>query len=197
MQQRSTAGRAAVRRAAGALAAGLVLAGAAFGQPGVVSRQEALKAVFTGAAVSGDRVYLTAEQAERVAELAGEDLRTRIFARYVARRDGVVVGRAYVDTHVVRTKRESLLISVEADGTVRRIDVTAFLEPPEYVAPDRWKRQYYQRPLGDDLAINRAIRPIAGATLTTHAVNAAVRRVLALDQVLEGRGAGSGGRGAP
>lgn len=196
MQQRSTAGRAAVRRAAGALAAGLVLAGAAFGQPGVVSRQEALKAVFTGAAVSGDRVYLTAEQAERVAELAGEDLRTRIFARYVARRDGVVVGRAYVDTHVVRTKRESLLISVEADGTVRRIDVTAFLEPPEYVAPDRWKRQYYQRPLGDDLAIHRAIRPIAGATLTTHAVNAAVRRVLALDQVLEGRGAGSRGRGA-
>ena len=197
MQQWSTAGRAAVRRVAGALAAGLVLAGAAFGQPGVVSRQEALKAVFAGAAVSGDRVYLTAEQAERIAELAGEDLRTRIFARYVARRDGVVVGRAYVDTHVVRTKRESLLISVDADGTVRRIDVTAFLEPPEYVAPDRWKRQYYERPLGDDLAINRAIRPIAGATLTTHAVNAAVRRVLALDRVLEGRGAGSGGRGAP
>lgn len=196
MQQRSTAGRAAVRRAAGALAAALVLAGAAFGQPGVVSRQEALNAVFAGAAVRGDRVYLTAEQAGRVAELAGEDLRTRIFARYVARRDGVVVGRAYVDTHVVRTKRESLLISVEADGTVRRIDVTAFLEPPEYVAPDRWKRQYYERPLGDDLAINRAIRPIAGATLTTHAVNAAVRRVLALDQVLEGRGAGSRGRGA-
>ena len=196
MQQRSTAGRAAVRRAAGALAAALVLAGAAFGQPGVVSRQEALNAVFAGAAVRGDRVYLTAEQAGRVAELAGEDLRTRIFARYVARRDGVVVGRAYVDTHVVRTKRESLLISVEADGTVRRIDVTAFLEPPEYVAPDRWKRQYYQRPLGDDLAIHRAIRPIAGATLTTHAVNAAVRRVLALDQVLEGRGAGSRGRGA-
>ena len=192
MQQGPAAGRGAVRRAAGALAAGLVLAGAAFGQPGVVSRQEALNAVFAGAAVRGDRVYLTAEQAERIAELAGEEPRTRIFARYVARRDGVVVGRAYVDTHVVRTKRESLLISVEADGRVRRIDVTAFLEPPEYVAPDRWKRQYYRRPLGDDLAIHRAIRPIAGATLTTHAVNAAVRRVLALDQVLEGRGAESG-----
>lgn len=186
MQQRSNAGRAAVRRAAGALAAGLVLAGAASGQPGVVSRQEALNAVFAGAAVRGDRVYLTAEQAERVAELAGEDVRTRIFARYVARRDGVVVGRAYVDTHVVRTKRESLLVSVHPDGRLRRIDVTAFLEPPEYVAPERWMRQYHDRPLGDDLAIRRAIRPIAGGTLTTHAVNSAVRRILALDRVLEG-----------
>lgn len=186
MQQGPAAGRVAGRRAAGALAVWIVLAGAAAGQPGVVSRQEALNAVFAGAAVSGDRVYLTAEQAGRVAELAGEEVRTRIFARYVARRDGVVVGRAYVDTHVVRTKRESLLVSVHSDGRLRRIDVTAFLEPPEYLAPERWRRQYHDRPLGDDLAIQRAIRPIAGGTLTTHAVNSAVRRILALDRVLEG-----------
>ncbi len=196
MEMESTAARVAGRRAAGALMTGLVLAGGAVSaQPGVVSRQEALNAVFAGAAISGDRVYLTSEQAERIAEISREDVRTRIYARYVARRNGVVVGRAYVDTHVVRTKRESLLISLEPDGRVRRIDVTAFLEPPEYVPPERWKRQYYERPLGDDIAIHRAIRPIAGGTLTTHAVNAAVRRVLALDQVLEeprlrrGRGA--------
>ena len=197
MEQGSTAGRVAGGCAVSALVVvSLVLAaGAAFAQPGVISRQEALNAVFAGAAVTGDRVYLTAEQAERIAEISREDIRTRIYARYVARRDGVVVGRAYVDTHVVRTKRESLLISIEPDGRVRRIDVTAFLEPPEYVPPERWKQQYYERPLGDDIAIHRAIRPIAGGTLTTRAVNAAVRRVLALDQVLEGRGPGGAGRG--
>lgn len=197
MRQVSTVGRVAGRRAAGALVVvSLVLAaGAAFAQPGVISRQEALNAVFAGATIRGDRVYLTEEQAERIAEISREDVRTRIYARYVARRDGVVVGRAYVDTHVVRTKRESLLISLEPDGRVRRIDVTAFLEPPEYVPSDRWRRQYYERPLGDDIAIHRAIRPIAGGTLTTHAVNAAVRRVLALDQVVEGRRPGGEGRG--
>ena len=197
MEQGSTAGRVAGGRAVSALVVvSLVLAaGAAFAQPGVISRQEALNAVFAGAAVTGDRVYLTAEQAERIAEISREDIRTRIYARYVARRDGVVVGRAYVDTHVVRTKRESLLISIEPDGRVRRIDVTAFLEPPEYVPPERWKQQYYERLLGDDIAIHRAIRPIAGGTLTTRAVNAAVRRVLALDQVLEGRGPRGAGRG--
>ncbi len=196
MKQGSTAGRVAGRRAVSALVTWLVLAaGAALAQPGVISRQEALNAVFAGATIRGDRVYLTAEQAERIAEISREDIRTRIYARYVARRNGVVVGRAYVDTHVVRTKRESLLISIEPDGRVRRIDVTAFLEPPEYVPPERWKQQYYERPLGDDIAIHRAIRPIAGGTLTTRAVNAAVRRVLALDQVLEGSGPGRAGRG--
>lgn len=198
MQQGPTAGRRARRGVAGVLAAWLVLAaGSAPAQTGLVSREEALAAVFAGATIDADRVYLTSAQAERIAELSREDLRTRIYARYVARRNGAVVGRAYVDTHVVRTKRESLLISIEPDGRVRRIDVTAFLEPPEYVPPERWKRQYYERPLGDDIAVHRAIRPIAGGTLTTHAVNAAVRRVLALDQVLEGRGPRREGGGAP
>ena len=198
MQNGSTAGRVVHRRVVGALVVFLALAGdAAWGQPGVVSRQEALNTVFAGATIAADRVYLTAAQAERIADLARNEVRTRIYARYVARRAGAVVGRAYVDTHVVRTKRESLLVSLETDGRVRRIDVTAFLEPPEYVAPERWKQQYYEKPLGDDLAIQRAIRPIAGATLTTHAVNAAVRRILALDQVLEGRGSERDGRDAP
>ena len=44
----------------------------------------------------------------------------------------------------------------------------------------------------DDLAVQRAIQPILGGTLTTGAANAAVRRVLAMDQVLE-RGREEGG----
>ncbi len=174
--------------AAGVLAAACLLAvETASAQSGLVQREEALAAVFPGAVIAADRVYLTNAQAERIAELSRDDVHTKIYARYIARRGGAVVGRAYVDTHVVRTKRESLLISLDASGRVRRVDVTAFLEPPEYIAPERWIQQYHEQRLTDDLAIMRAIRPIAGATLTTRAVNAAVRRVLALDQVLAAR----------
>ena len=172
----------------------LLAAVTASAQPGLVSREEALAAVFPGATIDADRVYLSDAQAARIAELARGEMETKIIARYVATQGGRVVGRAYVDTHVVRTKRESLLISLGADGRVRRIDVTAFLEPPEYLAPEPWMRQYDAKPLGDDLAIQRAIRPIAGATLTARAVNGAVRRILALDRVLEG-GADTGARG--
>ena len=186
--------REARRRVSGACAVWLVLAaGVVSAQSGVISREEALAAVFPGATIESDRIFLTDGQVERVAALSRSDVESKIYARYIARRGGgVVVGRAYVDTHVVRTKRESLLVSLEADGRVRRIDVTAFLEPPEFVPSEPWRRQYYDNPLSDDLAVHRSIRPIAGATLTTGAVNAAVRRVLALDQVLEGRAADAG-----
>lgn len=185
MRHGSTAGRVARRQAIGACMVCLALVGgSAFAQSGSISREEALAAVFPGATIAADRIFLTNDQVEQVAALSRGEVPSKIYARYVARQGGVVVGRAYVDTHVVRTKRESLLISLEADGRVRRIDVTAFQEPPEYIPSEPWRRQYVDKPLTDELAIQRSIRPIAGATLTSGAVNAAVRRVLALDQVL-------------
>jgi electron transport complex protein RnfG len=177
-----------VRVLVAGLALGTVCAvfpGTAMSQSDLLTREEALAAVFPGARFEAERVFLTDDQITRAQELAGGDPSRALVARYIARRDGEIVGRAYVDTHVVRTKRESLLISLDVNREVRRVDVTAFLEPPEYVASERWLQQYQERALDGDLAVGRAIRPIAGGTLTGAAANAAVRRVLAIDQVLE------------
>jgi hypothetical protein len=149
-----------------------------------VTRDEALAEIYPGAAVRAEQLFLTPGQQKQVLMRAGVEPPSALVARYVATRDGTVVGRAYIDTHVVRSKRESLLIALDDAGTVRRVEVTAFLEPPEYRASDAWLGQYRDRGLSDDVAINRAIRPIAGATLTARAVNEAVRRVLATDEVL-------------
>ena len=153
-----------------------------------LSREEALAAVYAGANIRAEQVFLTPTQLKSVAARAGTDPASALVARYVATRNGQVIGRAYVDTHTVRTKRESLLISLDAQGRVLRVDVTAFLEPPEYRAPEAWLGQYRSRGLDDDLSINRAIRPIAGATLTGRAANSAVRRVLAIDEILQSAG---------
>lgn len=153
-----------------------------------ITRDEALAASYPGAQIRAERLFLTAEQ-QRMVQASGEvEVPSPLIARYVATRDGTVVGRAYVDTHTVRTKRESLLISLDDHGKMMRIDVTAFLEPTEYRASDAWLRQYRDRVLDDDLAVNRAIRPIAGATLTARATNTAVRRVLAIDEILRNGG---------
>lgn len=153
-------------------------------QFGLVTREEALAAVFPNATIAAERVFLTEAQAERIEELARSELDSKLYARYIATQNGSVVGRAYVETHQVRTKKESLIVSLDPSGRVRRIDVTAFLEPPEYIAGPSWMAQFYDRPLDNDLALQRAIRPIAGATLTAQAVTRALRRVMAIDQVL-------------
>lgn len=165
-------------------AMGVVLVIAAPAAAGAITRSEALALAFPGASMRAEQVFLTPEQQKLAAEQSGEAVESPLVARYIATKDGQVVGRAYVDTATVRTKAETLMISLDAAGRVLRIDVTAFLEPAEYQAPEAWLRQYANRPLTDDLDLNRAIRPIAGATLTARAVNAAVRRVMALDAVL-------------
>lgn len=155
-----------------------------------ISREEALASVYAGANVRGEQLFLTPAQLKQIAGRAGTEQPSALVARYLATRDGRSVGRAYVDTHTVRTKQESLLISLDASGRVIRVDVTAFLEPPEYRAPEPWLGQYKGRGLDADLTINRAIRPIAGATLTARAVNSAVRRVLTIDETLRTTGDG-------
>ncbi len=150
-----------------------------------ITRDEALAAAFPGATLRAEQMFLTPEQQEAVAGAAGAEVASALIVRYVATKDGQRVGRAYVDTHTVRTKKETLLVSLDAGGRVKRIDVTAFLEPSEYRAPEPWLRQYVGRALEADLGVNRAIRPIAGATLTARATNDAVRRILAVDQILE------------
>ncbi|MYH30702.1 MAG: hypothetical protein F4137_18075 [Acidobacteria bacterium] len=101
---------------------------------------------------------------------------------YVARNeDGAVVGRAYIDTHTPKTERQSLLISLDTVGRIKGVDVTVFFEPAQYMAPQDWLRQFDGEVLHDELAIRR----IAGSSFTGRAISNAVRRVLALDQVLQ------------
>lgn len=155
----------------------------------LLSRDEALALAFPGASTTVERVFLTAEQMKAAADRAGVAVASALVGRSIAMKDNALVGRAYVDTHVVRTKKETLLVSLDASGAVKRVDVIAMLEPPEYRAPQPFLGQFTGHRLEDDLRLQRSIRPIAGATLTANAVTDAVRRVLAIDAVLSRGGA--------
>ena len=121
------------------------------------TREAALTAVYPGATVRAEQVFLTPSQRKQVLMRGDTDELPTPVTRYVATKDGKVIGRAYVDTHAVGTRQESLLISLDATGQVLRID---------------------------DLATNRA-RPIAGAALAARETTIAVRRIQAIDAVLE------------
>jgi hypothetical protein len=154
---------------------------------GDASREEALAMAYPGAVIRAETIFLTDQERKEAAAKARVEIPSALIARYVATRERKVVGRAYVDTHQVRTKKESLLILLDESGVVKRIEVTAFLEPPEYHASPAWYAQYEGKTLSEDLNLQRSIRPVAGATLTAAAANQAVRRVLAIDQVLQQR----------
>lgn len=149
---------------------------------------EALALAFPDASVERRTVYLTDAQKRRAEELAGGPLESGLAFPYVATREGQTLGTAYFDTHRVRTLRETLMVVVSPAGTIARIEVLAFGEPPDYLPRGSWYAQFLGRPLDDELRIQRGIQAVTGATLTARATTEAARRVLALHAVLGGGG---------
>lgn len=150
------------------------------------TQEEALRLAFPGADVQRRTAYLDDAQLARAAELAGGKaaVESAVVTYYVATKGGTPLGVAYFDAHRVRTLPEVLMIVVDADHKVRRVEVVRFSEPPEYAPPEGWLAQFSGRSLDPELSHKRGIANITGATLTARAVTAATRRVLALHRVI-------------
>ena len=152
-----------------------------------LTQDEALALALPGAATERHTAYLGEAELARARAHAGDavEIEQSIVTYYVARRGGAPVGVAYFDAHRVRTEQEVLMIVVDRDDRVRRVETVSFREPPEYTAPERWLRLFDGRDLSPELSVRREIPNITGATLTSSAVTRAVRRVLALHRVID------------
>ena len=156
-----------------------------------LTQDEALELAFPGAATERLTAYLGEPELARARALAGSDaeIESTVVPYYVARRGAQALGVAYFDAHRVRTEQQVLMVVVGVDGRVRRVETVSFREPPEYRAPERWLRLFDARLLSPELSLRGDIPNITGATLTSGAVTHAVRRVLALHEVIDPLGA--------
>jgi hypothetical protein len=129
-------------------------------------------------------VFLSPEQRERIERAAGSALDGSFITIYEGYSSDRLVGYAMLDSHLVRTLPETLLVVLDASGAVAATYVMAFHEPPDYLPGDRWLGLLQEKRLSDDLRVGRSIVGITGATLTARAVVASVRRSLAIYEVL-------------
>lgn len=168
------------------LAAALVLLGfpIATGAAGLVSVDEALASAFPNSRNDRETVFLTEAQLDQVEAATGQRPKSALVTRFTARNGSGVLGWAYLDTHRVRTLPETVMVLIDPEGKVLRIEVVAFREPLDYLPPESWYRQYQGRVLDRELELKRGIRPITGATLTARATTDAVKRVLAIHSTI-------------
>jgi hypothetical protein len=150
----------------------------------LLSTDEALALAFPEATMTRRVHALTAKAQQAIAERAGVPCeRATVFA-YEARRGDELLGVAYFDNHRVRSLNEVLMVAVDKDHKVHRVEVLAFGEPIDYLPRDVFYAQFVGRPLDAELSLKRAIRTVTGATLSVQAATDAVRRVLATHQEL-------------
>ncbi|MEP6769241.1 MAG: FMN-binding protein [Acidobacteriota bacterium] len=149
------------------------------------TRDQALARAFPPPATIERRtLYLTPDQRARASQEARAKVESSLVVAYAGRGASGLLGTAYFDTHPVRAASETLLVTVLPDGSAGAVEVVAFGEPEDYLPRPSWLRLFSKKPLDDELSVGRGLAHVSGATLTTRAIAAAVRRVLAVHHVL-------------
>jgi hypothetical protein len=153
----------------------------------LLTQEQALDLAFPAPAeVERRTAFLSEAQLSEVNRLSAPANETErpVVSYYVGSEGDRPLGAAYFDAHRVRTLQEVLMVVVSPQGLVSRIEVLGFAEPPEYMAPDGWLELFRGRGLDESTSTRGDIPVITGATLTAHATSDAVRRSLALHQVI-------------
>lgn len=146
----------------------------------------ALAQIFPGAKVEVKNVVLTPEQVNAIEEASKVKLNSRLVSWYIAKRNGQIVGYAYVDVHTVRTHPETVLYALDSKGRILAIEVLSFNEPLEYMPDEEWLRQFKGKSGADPVRLKKDVINMTGATLTSRAITDNARKVLHMWKVLFG-----------
>ena len=155
----------------------------------LVSLKEALNIAFVSASsFKREAVYLSLKEIDQIQSTYQNrkvEIRSRLVIRYKAMRNGRVVGHSYIDTHHVRTLSETILVSINIDNLVKRVEIISFREPNEYLATTRWLEQFRDQTVVNSKIFGKQIYGITGASLTARAIKKAVPRILTLHQFIQ------------
>lgn len=150
-----------------------------------LAQDEALAQAFPGAASVQRKTFVLDKQQHHRAELlAKAKIDSSLVTFYIGRENSGISGFAIIDTHTVRTHTETIMVVLTPAGEVRKTVVLAFHEPSEYLASERWLKQFEGSRSPAAGQIGQDIAGIVGSTLTSQAIAAGVRRALALYAVL-------------
>jgi Na+-translocating ferredoxin:NAD+ oxidoreductase RnfG subunit len=129
-------------------------------------------------------VSLSREQVKEIERISGVRARVPEQAVWEARADGKLLGWLVVDEVIGKHELITYAIGIDADGSVRQIEVMDYREAYGYeIRNAAWRRQFAGKRVGDSLKLDQDIRNITGATLSCRHITDGVKRLLAFHQV--------------
>lgn len=127
---------------------------------------------------------LSKEQSAEVERLSGVSVRIPDQQVWMVRADGKSLGWFIVDEVIGKHELITYAVALNADGSVRQIEVLEYRETYGYeIHNPNWRRQFVGKRQGDTLKLEQDIRNITGATLSCRHITEGVKRVLATHQV--------------
>jgi hypothetical protein len=147
------------------------------------SKTEALELAFGKSPVENLSLFPEESDVTKIQSLAKTKLESGLFTFYVGKENGKILGYAAIESETVRTKPETVMILLTAEGELKSVTVLAFHEPPEYMPPERWLESLAKRPLSE-MDFSKGVDGVSGATLSTRSALSSVRKVIAIYQVM-------------
>jgi Na+-translocating ferredoxin:NAD+ oxidoreductase RnfG subunit len=143
--------------------------------------EQAAKSIFPGVVFEKKDVTLTDKEKERVENLSDEKVRSGKL-NYFKSKDGQIV---FVDQVLGKHEFISLAVGIDKGGKVRGIEILEYRESyGQGVMKPEWRAQFTNKDKTAPLKIDKDIKNISGATLSSVHVTNGVRRLLqTYDQV--------------
>jgi Na+-translocating ferredoxin:NAD+ oxidoreductase RnfG subunit len=145
-----------------------------------LSIPEAQQLMFPGQALREDFVSLSAAQRAAIAARSGVEVGGGVVRQWRAADGGVFL----VDEVIGKHERIGLALGINADGSVRQLEILDYREAYGFeVRNARWRQQFAGKRPADPVALGNDIRNISGATLSSRHVTDGVRRLLATYEI--------------
>jgi FAD:protein FMN transferase len=147
-----------------------------------LTQDQALKRIFPSAdEITEQLIQLNDQQAEVVRDRVGHRLLTTSYTLYIGKKAGNILGYAMIDEEIGKYQPITSMIGVSVAGKVLDVVIMVYRESRGgEVAHPRFRQQYRGKTSQDAIRVWRDIISISGATLSVRAVNAQVRKTLAI-----------------
>lgn len=141
-----------------------------------VSVAEAQEIIFGGQRMTPAHVTLNGEQLYKIERASGIRVTEKEISAWRAKNGGVL----FVDQVVGKHEFITYALGVNADGTVRGVEVLIYRENyGDEVRDGQWRAQFVGKAHGAELKLKRDIQNISGATLSCRHITDGIKRLLA------------------
>jgi hypothetical protein len=132
--------------------------------------QAALVDKYNTCELKKENIFLTKEKQQAIQKKLGQKI-SSLLLRY---KNPCNKSSIYIDSHVVRTLNETVIIEVK-DNKINHLEIVSFMEPKDYLPPQKWLNLFKSKTKVDGLT---------GATLSENAIKKLVRRYIVIDNIL-------------
>lgn len=144
--------------------------------------QKVIEEMYPQCSLKKESVFIDKNERELIEQKTGYKLHSRLSLRYRGLCNNKKI-TLYVDSHIVRTLNETLVIEVTEDAKINQIKVASFMEPQEYIPPKKWIDQFNKKTLASEMRVRKDIDGLSGATLSANAIAKAAKRILAIHEI--------------